>query len=859
SRFKSPRAIAVDALGTVYVADDARIRCISPNGMVTTRAGSEPGCLDGPAATAQFDTLSGLALDRVGNLYLADAGNRRLRKLSRDGQVTTLPVGPDAQTDTPILHPVAVCVGPDGTLYVLDVADFSLKAVLPGGQVVRIAGDQQGNSDGDEKTAKFWMPTALAHFNDRLYVTDREQHAIRLVRLYHGASPLNVALEGPTEQFGAPPAPEDSKQTKPSVAVIVPQPGTVVPHGVPPFAAQAGLTTTDLDDLVVEVVTGRAAGLVDGVGAVAQLNHPVGLALDAEGVLYIADHFNHAIRKLTPDGYLQTVAGGHQRGFRDGRGNEAEFNGPLGIAVGRQGEVYVADHLNARVRVVTPDGEVRTLAGTGVPTIEDGPVTAASFEGPKGLAVDMHGIVYVTDGVVVRVITPDGQVQTLAGQARGFRDGIGARAMFGWVYAITLDVSGRCYVTDAANHAIRCVFPDGTVKTVFGGGQERQLNFPNGLSADVFGNLYVADTNHHRVLRLTPTGTDTYTAALICGQRRGRQTGPAREAELDAPRGIVVGFHHDLYVADSNANRILRVRSVRLESPPSPSHWQAAPLSAAPLSVAADAQTPEGALSEAETVSESLSSLALSSRPSSAPADVAAFTKETEHGAAAQPSELSSTPPLSMPPSQPVLVQPSLVSPATPPASHPRHVAATVLGWGVELSGNNLIRTEPDGSLLLDTTYSAENSAFFYLPWDVTAEQKVVIEVRMQLVAYVGERDATGCAIWFENDRHADALLIQPEGIRLLRVPTLAYACNPCAGINTYTIVLHGADLRIGFNGVARIHGDGKFWSRPAARDGRPLRRWLAFGDGSSSAGSISRWQRVTYQVIPPDSDTLPL
>jgi hypothetical protein len=197
--------------------------------------------------------------------------------------------------------------------------------------------------------------------------------------------------------------------------------------------------------------------------------------------------------------------------------------------------------------------------------------------------------------------------------------------------------------------------------------------------------------------------------------------------------------------------------------------------------------------------------------------------------------------------------------PAVPPPGRPRHVAATVLGWGIELSGNNLIRTEPDGSLLLDTTYSVENSAFFYLPWEVTSEQKVIIEVRMQLVAYVGERDATGCAVWFENDRHADALLIQPEGIRLLRVPELAYACNPSAGINTYTIVLHGSDIRIGVNGVTCLRGEGRFWARPSAQAARVLRRWLAFGDGSAMAGSISRWQSVTYRVVPPDTDTLPL
>jgi sugar lactone lactonase YvrE len=865
ARFKSPRAVAVDASGTVYVADDARVRRISPGGMVVTIAGGEPGCVDGPAEAARFDTLSGLALDRVGNLYLADAGNRRLRKLSRDGQVSTLPVGLDDKVEVPILHPVAVTVGPDGTLYVLDVADFSLKAVLPGGQVIRLAGGQQGIADGDGTTARFWMPTALTFLDYRLYVTDREQHAICLVRLQNREETSVIepsASAGSPPPSVLPPALEDQKLTKPSPAVSATPPQPAPPasgvvsgsRGVAPFGRQTGLGTTDMTELVVTVTAGDSTpGFLDGVGTSARLNHPVGLALDAQGVLYIADHFNHAIRKLLPDGRLVTLAGGGQRGFQDGYGPEAQFNGPLGLAVGRDGELYVADHLNMRIRKVTPDGYVSTLAGTGISKIEDGSVATASFEGPKGVAVDMHGVVYVTDGVTVRTITPDGEVRTLAGQVRGFRDGIGTRAMFGWAYAIAVDVSGLCFVTDAANHAVRCIFPDGTVKTVFGGGEARQLNFPNGLAVDVFGHLYVADTNNHRILRLTPNGNG-YTASLVCGVRRGRQTGPALEAELDSPRGIVVGFHNNLYVADSNANRILWVG-------PAHSLASATPTADSPLAPVV-LPAAEGGPEDIETVSDNLPPLDALHASSSLPSEVTDLAEQMERHEQDTPAnrenlsgQVAVTP---APAPAPALVQPEAV-PAVPPPGRPRHVAATVLGWGIELSGNNLIRTEPDGSLLLDTTYSAENSAFFYLPWEVTSEQKVVIEVRMQLVAYIGERDATGCAVWFENDRYADALLIQPDGIRLLRVPELAYACNPSAGINTYTIVLHGSDVRIGVNGVTRIRGEGRLWVRTAAQSGRPLRRWLAFGDGSAMAGSISRWQCVTYQVVPPDTDTLPL
>ncbi|MGQ9896013.1 MAG: NHL repeat-containing protein [Acidobacteriota bacterium] len=862
ARFKSPRAIAVDASGTVYVADEARVRCIYPDGMVVTLAGSAPGCLDGPAEAARFDTLSGLALDRLGNLYLADAGNRRLRKLSRDGQVSTLPVGPDDKIEVPILHPVALSVGPDGTLYVLDVADFSLKAVLPEGQVIRIIGGQQGMADGDATTAHLWMPTALTFLDHRLYITDRERHAIRLVRFQNieETSLFEMASAGSSSAAVSQPVPEDQKLTKPSRAVPPPIPAQMASpasglasgsRSVPPFSRQSGLGTTDIAELLVTVAVGDGLpGFLDGVGTAAQLNHPVGLALDAQGVLYIADHFNHAIRKLLPDGRLVTLAGG-ERGFRDGRGKEAQFNGPLGLAVGRDGELYVADHLNARVRKVTPDGDVSTLAGTGISKIEDGPIATASFEGPKGIAVDPHGVVYVTDGVTVRTITPDGRVHTLAGQIRGFRDGIGTHAMFGWSYAAAVDVSGLCFVTDAANHAIRCVFPDGTVKTVFGGGEARQLNFPNGLAVDVFGHLYVADTNNHRILRLTPNGNG-YLSSLVCGVRRGRQTGSAQEAELDSPRGIIVGFQNNLYIADSNANRILCVGSA-----------QAVPAVGVPpvsVLVSAPVVSPTSSLElkDVETVSGALPHPASLHASNSLPTEVTDLAEQMERRKKDTPSDQGNLSGQVAALPAPALVQP-VVSPGLLPAVRPRHIAATVLGWGIELSGNNLIRTEPDGSLLLDTSYNVENSAFFYLPWEVTSDQKVIIDVRMQLVAYVGERDATGCAIWFETDHHADALLIQPDGIRLLRVPELAYACNPAAGIHTYSIMLHGSDVRIGVNGVICIHGEGRFWKRLAAQAGRALRRWLAFGDASSMAGSISRWQSLTYQIVSPETDTLPL
>jgi hypothetical protein len=184
----------------------------------------------------------------------------------------------------------------------------------------------------------------------------------------------------------------------------------------------------------MEVLAGSGnEGFADGAGAAAQFNEPIGVSVDGEGNIIIADFSNHCVRKITPEGTVSTIAGSGNEGFADGTGASAQFNCPYGVAVDGGGNVIVTDLGNHRVRKITPDGNVSTLAGSGREGFADGAGAAAEFDSPYGVAVDGEGSIIIANCGNHRVckITPDGTVSTLAGSgSAGFADGAGATAQF---------------------------------------------------------------------------------------------------------------------------------------------------------------------------------------------------------------------------------------------------------------------------------------------------------------------------------------------------------------------------------------------------------------------------------------------
>ncbi|MET7389862.1 hypothetical protein ACFYPT_35845 [Streptomyces sp. NPDC005529] len=228
--------------------------------------------------------------------------------------------------------------------------------------------------------------------------------------------------------------------------------------------------------------TGQARFSGDGGPAIhAELNTPWGVAVDAGDAVYLADSFNHRIRRITPDGTITTLAGtGHARFSGDGGpAIHAELNFPHDVAVGSDGSVYVADRDNHRIRRITPNGTITTLAGTGQAHFsgDGGPAVQATLNAPSSVAVDGDGTVYVADrdNHRIRRITPDGIIATLAGTGQADFSGDGGPAInaaFNCPVSVAVDVDNAVYVADKSNHRIRCITPDGTITTLAGTGHD---------------------------------------------------------------------------------------------------------------------------------------------------------------------------------------------------------------------------------------------------------------------------------------------------------------------------------------------------------------------------------------------------
>ncbi|MDR2208701.1 MAG: SMP-30/gluconolactonase/LRE family protein [Azoarcus sp.] len=295
-------------------------------------------------------------------------------------------------------------------------------------------------------------------------------------------------------------------------------------------------------------------GFADGPGGAAQFGAPLGIAADTAGNLYVADTGNHRIRKITPAGEVSTLAGG-EKGYADGTGSAARFYEPSGIAIDAAGNLYVTDGINLRIRKVTPDGAVSTLAGDKADHAKD---HALQLQQPSAIAIDAAGNLYVADGAnhLILKVTPTGKVSTLAGGEVGFADGTGGVAQFSLPSGIAIDAAGNLYVADMANYRIRKITPAGEVSTLADGTESAaQFNGPAGIAIDATGNLYVTDDNYIR--KITPAGDVSTLAGR--GKYPGYAEGLGSAAQFNYPHGIAMDIAGNLYVADRNNNRIRKI------------------------------------------------------------------------------------------------------------------------------------------------------------------------------------------------------------------------------------------------------------------------------------------------------------
>ncbi len=310
----------------------------------------------------------------------------------------------------------------------------------------------------------------------------------------------------------------------------------------------------------VSTLAGSVSGFVDGLGTAAQFSQPHTVAVDPDGNVYVADMNNHAIRKITPNGEVTLFAGGTQ-GDADGGGADAQFNYPYGVATDEDGNVYVADTHNHKVRKITPAGVVTTLAGS-TGGSADGAGADAQFYYLTGITVGEDGNIYVADkdNHKIRKVTPAGVVTTLAGSTSGFADGTGSEAQFSQPYTVAVDSDGNVYAADAGNHRIRKITQSGVVTTLAGESQgdadgtgaAAQFNYPYGVATDTDGNVYVADTHNHKVKKVTPAGVVTTVAGTTGGSADGGET----EAQFYYLTDLIVDEDGTIYVAEKDSHRI---------------------------------------------------------------------------------------------------------------------------------------------------------------------------------------------------------------------------------------------------------------------------------------------------------------
>jgi sugar lactone lactonase YvrE len=322
----------------------------------------------------------------------------------------------------------------------------------------------------------------------------------------------------------------------------------------------------------VTTLAGQAGvtGATNATGISASFNFPLGIAVDGSGNVYVADLKNCLIRIITSGGVVSTLAGqAGVTGATNATGTAASFNGPGGVAVDSSGNVYVGDEDNQLIREITSGGVVSTLAGqAGVTGATNATGTAASFNGPCGVAVDNLGNVYVADyyNRLIREITSGTVVMTLAGQAgvMGTTNATGTAASFSYPQGVAVDTSGNVYVADGLDDLIRKITSGGIVSTLAGQagvtgatnatGTAATFYDPVGVAVDSSGNVYVAEYGNNDIRKITSGGVVTTLAGQAGVTGATNATGTA--ASFNGPGGVAVDNLGNIYVADSGNNLI---------------------------------------------------------------------------------------------------------------------------------------------------------------------------------------------------------------------------------------------------------------------------------------------------------------
>lgn len=520
----SPAGVATDRLGNIFIVDSGnqRVRRVdAATGIITTVAGN--GTLgfsgdNGPATAASLLDPEGITVDQAGNLFIADYGNLRVRRVDGGTGVISTVVGNGTRgfggdgglaTNAMLNLPWNVALDVQGNLFVADTSNYRIRRVDAVTQIITtVAGGGPGTlGDGGLATNAFLN------------------------------TPFGLAIDGSGNLLIADTGDERIRRVDHATGII----NTTVGNGNAGFSGDGG------------------------PGSTASLNFPMSIALDANANLIFADTFNNRVRRVTAaTGRIDTVAGGGNGGD-GGPSSTGILCQPYGLSVDNFGNIFIADTLNQRIRRVdAKSGVISTVTGVGVPgnSGDGGAATNAAVSSPRGVAADASGNVYVGDQgnqLVRRVDLSANTITSPVSSGLAFAGGVG------------VDGSGNLYIADSGHQVIlRMDTKSGGVSTVAGNGTagyagdngpalSASLNLPQGVAVDSSGNLFIADTSNNvirrvdAVSRIITTVAGNGTAGFI------GDGGPATSASLSVPERVAVDTSGNLFIADLANNRVRRV------------------------------------------------------------------------------------------------------------------------------------------------------------------------------------------------------------------------------------------------------------------------------------------------------------
>ena len=556
--FCDVNGIALDSSGNLFIADDCDYvirRVDASTGIISTVAGNGTWGYSGdgaPATAAKLAGPAGVAVDGAGNLFIADEFNRRVRRVDAATQVITTVAGTGTRgfsgdggpaTSAELDEPQNITVDSAGNLFIADVGRSRIRRVDAATQVITtVAGSGGGGGsfggDGGLATSAFLD------------------------------EPVQVAVDGAGNLFIADELNNRVRRVDAATQVIT----TVAGNGTFGFSGDGGPATS------------------------AELDGPTGVAVDSAGNLFIADNFNLRIRRVDAGTQvINTVAGNGTFDFSGdgGPATSAQLNAPTGVAVDNTGNLFIADMRNARIRRVDAATQgITTVAGTGtVAYSQDGaPATSAELYAPYDSAVDPAGNLFIADGFPVgtagdnriRRVDAATQIMTTAAGKPGANDcskcitfsGDGGAATSAQLYeplGVALDGAGNLFIADTYNERIRRVdAATQVINTVAGNGgfssggdggpaTSAALSAPWHVVVDGAGNLFIADGRNNRVRRVDAATQVITTVAGNGTEGFSGDGGPATSAELAGPNGVAIDAAGNLFIADTDNNRIRRV------------------------------------------------------------------------------------------------------------------------------------------------------------------------------------------------------------------------------------------------------------------------------------------------------------